>query len=207
MVGILEREDAGCGLLFPAADLDVIQIGSTRDDLGGSEWQQMFAPEQLAQPPHVDLDYARDLIELLLELHESRLLRSAHDVSNGGIAVALAECAMGGVGCYARVNGHDLDAVSLLFSETQGRVVASCNKEHTAEILRRAQARKIRAAAIGVTAERVFVIEHESVPLIRTTTPELARVWRSAFALLLGGDTVDDVIRGVGEEAPEVLAH
>jgi len=207
MVGILEREDAGCGLLFPAADLDVILIGSTRDDLGGSEWQQMFAPEQLAQPPHVDLDYARDLIELLLELHENRLLRSAHDVSNGGIAVALAECAMGGIGCYARVNGHDLDAVSLLFSETQGRVVASCNKEQTAEILRRAQARKIRAGAIGVTAERVFVIEHESVPLIRTTTPELERVWRSAFALLLGGDTVDDVIRGVGEEAPEVLAH
>jgi phosphoribosylformylglycinamidine synthase len=207
MVGILEREDAGCGLLFPAADLDIILIGSTRDDLGGSEWQQMFAPEQLAQPPHVDLDYARDLIELLLELHENRLLRSAHDVSNGGIAVALAECAMGGIGCYARVNGHDLDAVSLLFSETQGRVVASCSKEHTAEILRRAQARKIRAAAMGTTAERVFVIEHNSVPLIRTTTPELERVWRTAFALLLGGDTVDDVIRGVGEEAPEVLAH
>ena len=45
------------------------------------------------------------------------------------------------------------------------------------------------------------------MPLIRTSTAELARVWRTAFGLLLGGDTVDDVIRGVGEEAPEVLAH
>ena len=51
------------------------------------------------------------------------------------------------------------------------------------------------------------MIERNSVPLVRTSAEEMARVWRTAFALLLGGDTVDDVIRGVGEEAPEIVAH
>ena len=60
---------------------------------------------------------------------------------------------------------------------------------------------------IGRTEPAVFLIERNGVPLIRTTTPELPRLWSTAFALLMGGDTVDDVIRGVGEEAPEVLAH
>ena len=50
-------------------------------------------------------------------------------------------------------------------------------------------------------------IERNGVPLVRTTTPELTRIGRSAFALLLGGDSIDEVIRGVGEEAPEVVAR
>ena len=59
---------------------------------------------------------------------------------------------------------------------------------------------------IGRTDVATFLIERNGVPLIRTSTPEIARIWRSSFALLLGGDTIDDVIRGVGEEA-ELIAR
>jgi hypothetical protein len=59
---------------------------------------------------------------------------------------------------------------------------------------------------IGRTEPAVFRIERNGVALIRTTTPELSRIWRSAFGLLLGGDTIADVIRGVGEEA-ELIAR
>src|SRR2546430_12719460 len=100
MVGILEREDSGRDLYFPEPGLDIILLGETRDELGGSEWQQMTMPDALAQPPRVDLDRERALVELLVSLHERRLLRSAHDLSNGGLAVALAECSMRGVGCH-----------------------------------------------------------------------------------------------------------
>jgi hypothetical protein len=60
---------------------------------------------------------------------------------------------------------------------------------------------------IGKTTNAAFLIQRNGIPLIRTSTPELARIWRSAFALLLGGLRVEDVIRGLGEEAPEVMAH
>jgi phosphoribosylformylglycinamidine synthase len=131
-------------------------------------------------------------------------LRACHDLSTGGLAVALAECAMDGIGCHVELAGHadDVDAFALLFGESQARAVVACAPEHTSEVLTRSGGRKI-----GRTVAGAFVIERNGVPLIRTSAEELGRVWRSSFALLLGGDSVDDVIRGVGEEAPEVLAH
>src|SRR5688572_2711409 len=83
LVGILEREDAGRGLTFPEAGLDVILLGTTSDELGGSEWQQLFAPDApLAAPPRVSLPLEASLIELLLALDEHHAIRSAHDLSN-----------------------------------------------------------------------------------------------------------------------------
>jgi phosphoribosylformylglycinamidine synthase len=208
MVGILEDEHRGAGVMFPAAGLDVILLGDTDDEMGGSEWQQMFAEEDLAVPPRVDLERERALIELLLALHEERLLRAAHDVSNGGLAPALAECAMNGIGCHVDLRGHadDLDAVGLLFGETQGRAVVACAPEHREAVLSRAHRAGVPAIRIGHTGAGIFLIERNGVPLVRTTAQEMARIWRSAFALLLGGDSIEDVIRGIGEEA-ELIAH
>jgi phosphoribosylformylglycinamidine synthase len=209
MVGILDDEHAGGPLAFPQEGLDVILLGETREELGGSEWQQLFLPDQLAAPPRVDLDREKALVELLLTLDHHRLLRSAHDLANGGLAVTLAESSMSGIGCHIELAGHadDLDAVALLFSESQGRAIVSAKPEHTDEVLRRAQHAGIPARRIGRTEVAVFLMERNGIPLIRTTAPELARIWRSAFALLLGGDTIEDVVRGVGEEAPEVIPH
>jgi len=207
MVGVIEDEDRGCSLVFPEAGLDVIILGETRDELGGSEYQQMFHADALAAPPRVDLDREKALVDLLVELHANLLLRSAHDLSNGGLAVALAECSMSGIGCHVYLANYapDLDAVALLFSESQGRAIVACSNEQTDDVLARASHHGVPARQIGRTETAVFLIERDGVPLVRTTSPELARIWRSAFALLLGGDSVDDVIRGVGEEAPEVV--
>jgi len=209
MVGILEHEDDGRPLAFPEAGLDVVLLGDTTDELGGSEWQQLFAADAKARPPRVDLAKERALIELLPALDRQRLVRSVHDLANGGLAVALAECAMNGIGCEVDLTGHAdaLDAVALLFSESQGRAIVSCAPDHTAEVLRRAAGSGISAERIGRTVTAAFLVERHGTPLVRTSAPELARIWRSAFALLLGGDSIDEVIRGIGEEAPEVMAH
>jgi phosphoribosylformylglycinamidine synthase len=208
MVGIVEDERIGTGLHFPEKDLDVIILGDSRSELGGSEWQQMFAPDGMAAPPRVDLDRERALIELMLSLHGRRLIRSAHDISNGGLAIALAESATEGVGCHVDLRGHadDLDAVALLFGESQGRVLLSCAPEQRQEVIRRAKDAGVPAMRVGHTAAAAFIIERAGQTLVRTTAPEMARVWRTAFGLLLSGDSVDDVIRGKGEEV-ELIAH
>jgi phosphoribosylformylglycinamidine synthase II len=209
MVGILEDETRGCNLAFDAANLDIIVLGTTRDELGGSEWQQLFLPDSLATSPRVDLDAERKLVELLLALHENRLVRSAHDLANGGLAVALAECSMNGFGVELDLSNYasELDPIALLFSESQARAIVACTNEHTDALLARASAFGVPARQIGKTTNAAFLIERNGVPIIRTSTSELSRIWRTAFALLLGGDTIEDVIRGVGEEAPEVMAH
>ena len=114
---------------------------------------------------------------------------------------------MEGVGCHVELAEHAdaLDAIALLFSESQGRALISTNQSE--ELLRLAKRHGVPAMRIGRTVAALFLVERNGVPLIRSTTPELTRIWRSAFGLLLGGDSIDDVIRGVGEEAPEVLAH
>ena len=207
MVGIMESDRDGCGLAFPDAKLHVILLGDTRDELGGSEWLQLFAANELAAPPRVDLDRERALIELLLELHGAKLLRAAHDIANGGLAVALAEMAMNGIGCHVDLEGHadDVDATALLFGESQARsLVATADPD---SVLAAAAKRGVTARRIGHTAFGTFLIERSGVPLVRVAAQELARVWRSAFALLLGGVRVDEVLRGTGEEALDVMAH
>ena len=207
MVGIMESDRDGCGLTFPDGGLDVILIGDTRDELGGSEWQQMFAADAMAAPPRVDLERERALVELLLELHGAKILRAAHDVSNGGIAIALAEMSMNGVGCHVDLGGHadDLDAIGVLFSESQARaIVATSDAER---VLSLASKRGLKALRIGHTSHATFLVERKGVPLVRSSAPELARVWRTALALLLGGDTIEEVLRGMGEEALDVMAH
>src|SRR5437763_9668899 len=72
MVGILERDDAGREIAFPEAALDFVVLGETRDELGGSEWQQMAMPDALAAPPRVDLDAEKSLVDLLLALDGNR---------------------------------------------------------------------------------------------------------------------------------------
>ncbi len=207
MVGIMESDRDGCGLAFPAADLDVILIGDTRDELGGSEWQQMFAANAFAAPPRVDLDRERALVELLLELHGATVLRAAHDISNGGFAVALAEMSMNGIGCHVDLAGHadDVDSTALLFSESQARVIVATSDAE--RVLSLASNRGLSAVHIGHTSHGTFLIERNGVPLVRVAAQELARVWRTAFALLLGGDTIEEVLRGMGEEALDVMAH
>ncbi len=184
MVGLMESDRDGCGLHFADADLDVILLGESHDELGGSEWQQLFAPNVTAAPPRVDLAREKSLIELLLALHDAKLLRSAHDISNGGLAVALAEMSAGGIGCHVNL-AVDLDAVALLFGESQGRAVVACND--AARVLELANQHGVPAQRIGHTAHGVFLIERNGVPLVRATAQELTRIWRSAFELLLGG--------------------
>ena len=91
----------------------------------------------------------------------------------------------GGIGAHVELGGHadDIDAVALLFSESQARaIVATADAE---AVLRIAEQHGVSAKRIGHTAYGVFLIERHGVPLVRATANELTRVWRDAFALLL----------------------
>ncbi len=182
MVGLMESDRDGCGLSFPDAGLDVILLGRSFDELGGSEWQQMFAPDALVQPPRVDLEREKKLIDLLLALHGEKLLRAAHDLSNGGLAIALAEMSVDGIGCHVELGAHadELDAAALLFGETQARaLVASAD---ALRVLNLARTAGVRAQRIGHTSHGTFLIERNGVPLVRIAAPEVARVRSESFA-------------------------
>jgi len=200
MVGILENETDVLTLSFRDPGHEIILLGTTSDELGGSEYLQMYDPNAMVRPPRVDLAREKQLVELLLAMNQRRLLVTAHDISNGGLAVALAECAMNGIGCRVdlTVVAGGTDDLGLLFGESQGRALITCKPQDLDSVLLAARSAGVPAFSIGRTETAVFVVTKGSEVLIRATTPELNRVWDTAFAQLLSGDSIEDVIRGRG---------
>jgi phosphoribosylformylglycinamidine synthase II len=209
MVGIIEDDSRSLGMHFPEAGLPIILLGETKDELGGSEYQQFYHSGAMAAAPRVDLGAEKKLIESILGANDARLIRSAHDLSNGGLALALAECSVQGVGCRIELGDYaaELDSIALLFSESQGRAIVTARDAVAAtEILQRAGAAGVPARIIGKTVDAAFLVERNGVPLIMASAPEINRIWSEAFAKLISGDTIDEIIEGKGEVA-DVIAH
>jgi phosphoribosylformylglycinamidine synthase len=137
---------------------DIVLLGSNTAEIGGSEYLYVTARTVAGAPPSVDLDGERALQQAVLAMGREGVLRSAHDCSEGGLACALAEAALGNGedprGVSVTLN-DDLRPVAVLFGEAQGRIVVSCDPAKTDDVLRLAARHELPAAAIGkVTAAR-----------------------------------------------------
>jgi phosphoribosylformylglycinamidine synthase len=136
MVGLVEDTRKIVTHGFKAEGDLIALLGVTKDDLAASEFAQTIAGISMEDivangvVPQVDLHVERELHETLLSLVDGCLLRSAHDCSDGGVAVALAECCFSSLGRNAigadiELNGNGISVESLLFGETPSRVVIS----------------------------------------------------------------------------------
>jgi phosphoribosylformylglycinamidine synthase subunit PurL len=126
ILGVLDDLGDAVGIAFRHEGDVVLQVGAqTRDGLAGSELQRLLdAPFGGTLVP-IDLDAEARLHRLLAAAAEGGLLRSAHDVADGGLVTALAESALAG-GTGVRYDPElDVDPVQLLFSESPTRVVVS----------------------------------------------------------------------------------
>jgi len=105
-------------------------LGSTADEFGGSAWTQVAHDHLGGLPPRVDLERERQLGEILVNASRDGLVEAAHDLSEGGLAVALAEASLrNGVGARIRLDEvcerDGVDAFTLLFSESTGRAIVA----------------------------------------------------------------------------------
>ena len=138
---------------------DAVDAGDPVHGLGGSSLLQVIHQRKTGTPPRCDLDEARTLHSTLLGLIQSGLVKSAHDCSEGGLAVALAESCMSQqagretprlIGAEIDLSGFKsarLDA--LLFGEAQSRIVISCKAIDAIKVVERAKLLGVPAARIG----------------------------------------------------------
>ena len=130
----------GCG---------VVLLGQTEAEFGGSLWAHVAHQHLGGRPPAVRLDAERDLAAVLAAAADRGLLDAAHDLSDGGLAVALAEsCLAGGQGCAVRLPG---DAFTWLFGESAARAVVATVPGAEAEFAALCASRGVPAAVLGVT--------------------------------------------------------
>jgi phosphoribosylformylglycinamidine synthase len=162
MVGLLSRAERAVPSHARAAGDVVFVLGETRAELGASQLWEALHGFVGGQPPRVDLAAERRLVDYLVSAAERGLLRSAHDCSQGGLGVALAEAAMGGpydeTGFGLEVDlttyALRLAAVDLLFSESHGRAIVTCAPERATAALALAQELGVPAQQVGTVAER-----------------------------------------------------
>jgi phosphoribosylformylglycinamidine synthase len=130
MVGLIDDIDRITRANFTVEGDTIILLGALTAELGGSEYLSRVHGVVAGSPPHCDLEAERDLIEAVLAAIGAGVVRSAHDCSDGGLAVALAECCIMDRGrpLGAQVDLSDFDFLPLravLFGEAQGRIIMS----------------------------------------------------------------------------------
>ncbi len=125
-------------------------LGTTGDDLGGSEFAAVINGITAGRPPALDLDAEKRLIDLLCSEEARVLLASAHDISSGGLATAALEASvLSGRGCTLRLGG-DLATHIELFSETPSRALVSCDEARSPELEALARSRGVPCQKLGL---------------------------------------------------------
>ena len=153
MIGLIEdyaqRLEPG---LKEAGDF-VLLIGSTRNELGGTEYLKQIRGIVAGPPPAIDLAAERSVQEFILAAASAGLLRSAHDVADGGMLVALAECCLwGGVGvrCPEMRPDGDLRLDAAFFGESQARFIVSAGSRAMPELQTLARRHHVELALLGM---------------------------------------------------------
>ena len=127
MVGLLPDADKRVTMGFKNEGDLIYLVGGGEPTLGGSEYLAVIHGQEVGRPPALDMDAEKKLQAFLRDAISQGLLQSAHDVSDGGLAVALAECCIAGdVGAHAEWN--KLDALEL-FGERTATVMVSVSSE------------------------------------------------------------------------------
>src|SRR4051812_42895742 len=155
VVGVIPTlDDAPPTLALHDGD-EIVLLGTTRSELGGSEWAAVLHGLRGGRPPAADLGAAEHLHELVASLVRERVVRAVHDCSDGGLAVALTRMAIAGaVGVALTLPADDgasgpLTPAEALFAESANRVVLGVAPERRAEIMARAQAAGVPATVLG----------------------------------------------------------
>jgi phosphoribosylformylglycinamidine synthase len=184
VVGLLEPWEGHAVSHFREAGRELVLLGETREELGGSEWLALRRGLEAGMPPSVDLEAERRLHGLLARAVREGLLETAHDVADGGLAVALAECtftAPDGRRVGARVALSDaIRPDALLFGESTGRVIAA--SERAEALLAAAGEAGVPARRIGRTGgERLVIGPPGGEPWIDAGVAELREIWARAL--------------------------
>ena len=188
VVGLIEDAAHVVSRTFKQAGDDIVLLGEGYGELGGSEYLKTIHGLVQGQPPALDLGKERALIALLTRAAAAGQLQSAHDCSDGGVAVTLAECAFdsGGIGLAV-----DLplvaDATATLFGESASRAIVSVNGANLQALLQLAAELGVPAMSIGRTGGSRVTMTVGGHPSIDCSVAEAEQVWAHALGRHFAG--------------------
>lgn len=188
MLGILSHLSHATTPAWKGAGDLVVLLGQTREELGGSEYLKICHGLVQGRPPVMDLDLERRVQQCCLEAIRAGVVRSAHDCSDGGLAVALAE---GCIGASDRQIGVDLSLPeivrpdALLFGESQSRIILSLREADLGKLHAIADRHGVMVTPLGRTGGSRLVCWGRSFR-IDLPLADMDHAWRGSLSALVG---------------------
>ncbi|RKN84058.1 phosphoribosylformylglycinamidine synthase subunit PurL [Paenibacillus ginsengarvi] len=185
MVGLVHDLDHITTQGFKKEGDVIFLLGETKAELGGSEFQKVLHGVTEGRPPQIDLDTEKKLLDSVLGAIQKGLVASAHDLSEGGIAAALAEsCISGRLGASVNIS-TELRPDFALFSESQSRILLSASPEQAAELEAWLSQNGVPAVNIGTVQGQTLTIQVNAKPAIQSPVTQLEKVWKDAIPCLM----------------------
>jgi phosphoribosylformylglycinamidine synthase subunit PurL len=180
MVGLVtDLDDITTQYFKQNGDL-IYLVGETKDEFGGSELQKLMYGKVFGKAPELNLDIEKERQEQVLAAIRNGLVQSAHDLSEGGLAVALSESLFSNenLGAIVNIAGNP---VSALFSETQSRFLLTVKKEDQKEF-----ERLVDASLIGTVNDsgNLLILTDKNL-VLEASVVELNEAWKGAIPCLL----------------------
>ena len=200
VVGLIEKPEHVTTQWFKDEGDAIILLGEIVDKadpvlgLGGSAYLQVVHGKKTGSPPRCDFETAKTLHTTLLGLIQSGLVKSAHDCSEGGLAVSLAESCISQLVAREtpRLIGANIDLTAikdirldaLLFGETQSRIVITCKRLDAVKVVERAKLMGVPAVEIGKVGGDKLTIKTASGEFSNPVT-ELHDAWWNSIAQVM----------------------
>ncbi len=189
MAGIIEDVSKRMTQYFKKEGDIIFLIGVNREELGMSEYLKEIHYKIRGVPPQLDLDLEKKVQDLCLLGIKEGIVKSAHDTSEGGLAVTLAECSLTAEGKNKGAEielNDDIRADALLFGETQSRIIITVDKANAARIRNMASDMNVPMTLIGKVGGESLIVRHNSKELINIAVQEMSDAWRNAIPRQLG---------------------
>ncbi|MGE5381040.1 MAG: phosphoribosylformylglycinamidine synthase subunit PurL [Methylocystaceae bacterium] len=186
MVGLIPDVEKRMDMAFKTAGDVIILLGRLNDGIGGSEYLSLIHGYESGRLPDIDLEEEAKLLHLLQDLISQGMVKSAHDISDGGLAACLAEAAIAGNigGSIELALGGRSDY--FLFSEAPSRAVVTCNPEKQEAVVSQALQAGLPALVIGRVGEELLTIKVNGRELIKQGVTELSHSWKEAIPCAMG---------------------
>ena len=158
----------------------MLLIGSSHNDLGGSEYLKVEHDMVAGRPPELDLARERAVGKLILTAARAGLIKTAHDCSDGGMLVALAECCLlGSIGMRGPALNPEppLRIDAAFFGESPSRFIVSAPSRATPELQSLARRHHVEIALLGLTGGDALELEGQ----LKLTVQEMREAWEGGL--------------------------
>ncbi len=186
MIGLIDDLDKVMTMEFKEEGDIIVLLGSTKKEIGASEYLKVIHGLELGEVPEIDLDLEKRLQDLCLELIDEKLIKSAHDLSEGGLALALSEClAKGNLGAEISVD-TDLREDIYLFSESQSRILVSLDTNNVDKLKELCNRYEIPFTVLGRTIKDKLSIKINGDLVIDVKVEDITDKLRSVLPCIMG---------------------